>query len=295
MKIRLYLVALIILAQLGWLSVRYFLLTDELEAAPRIIVKADLARYSTSPRMQQFYDDFSLLGKSIWWDTAKWEPIFAENLRNPLSDQDDANNRRVQVSLANRPMPGDDVQGAIELLPASERLIGTRLSALWTQGEDGIWTFRLEAPGSSEDVLREGELRSTALVRPELACSKAGGIYDVHLRIQPFVPEAVKSALMSRKNDVVYLLNDDDARDLQAWLNAHTQEVPKSLPCTIEIALREEGSRPIAVQTYINGTPIHEAITRMKNGTFALPKVEPVPQPQEEETPTEPAPLPSAE
>ena len=133
-KIPLALLYLIILAQLGWLSLRFDTLSAELAAAPRIRVPAELQW----PYLQPTPTTFPQL------DAAN--PFFGASLRTDPSHP----------------------QSPIQLSS------GTTLAGFLRAGDDGLWRLtRVETPGSPEDQPADGERRMWVHARQTCAPSPA--------------------------------------------------------------------------------------------------------------------------
>lgn len=272
MKLRSCLVALIILAQLGWLGYHYHFRTEELRAAPRITVKPFLTSYGSIFCYKEDYNltDSPLFGKSLWWDAEKW--TINANFRHNDEEKDSS-----VKPFTGRPAPGDEVQGALELVPKQHHE-GTELIAIWSKGEDGFWTFRLEAPGSSEATPHEGEFSTRAMLWSNGAIYTAPAdhpeskSYSVSLVIHPFISPTREASSFSRYNPSInFYMNNDDRHVLRDWMRHATQKQLAQLPCALDIALRES-SPPMAVQASMFGLPIHEAILRIKEGKITLPE-----------------------
>ena len=281
MNIRLILVALIVLAQLGWLGADYIYRSMELANAPRILVNASLTPLGGGyfwPTRMTLEPETPLLGKSIWWSMQS-----VQHRR----DSD------VCIPITPRENPGDEMPGALELrlqfhgnvqlfrngicLQGEEAY----LSAIWSKGDNGLWNFRLVAPNSPEDVLADGELRTKAVITSWDGDEKNNLIT---FSLQPFKQ---KHTFLS----VHYELNDDMARAFQEWTQKDQTNTTHSnrfdrLQATMEIALRKDMS-PKVTQLYYNGIPAAEAIRLMKQDAFPLPaempkEAENVPPPVEE-------------
>ena len=153
-KIATSLVFLVLLAQLSYLVFALCKANHDLAVAPRIIVHTEPNRLSylffKSDEIALNKADETRLGRSLWWDSKPWITAHKKAHREY--------NDTEHPDCVSRPIPDEkEVQGSIELRPDSRSI---ELSVIWRRGENGLWNYRLEAPGSSEDVLHEGELRS---------------------------------------------------------------------------------------------------------------------------------------
>lgn len=270
MKFRTFLLFLIILAQIGWIAYLYVYRSQELATAPSICVRASLEPLHREPLglYPHKYElkDSPLFGKSLWWDAESWVDL--EDGAEP------------PTGLSQRPDPGDAVKGSLKLTPPVSYNDSILLSAIWTKGEDGIWNFRLEAPGSSEDVLREGELRTEAALWKtdryiRIQCDDQSETPKQLVLVMPIVPSSAKKGECVKRwaANIEYQLNNDDEHTLRNWLSNMSEQQKKSIPCTMEIALREH-CPPMVTQVYINGVRAHDAIEQIRQHRFKTPEAE---------------------
>ena len=298
MKIRLVLVALIVLGQFFWLALNYVSLSLELTYdASYIRVPAKL--YSSGDGYVATMDvpltpDNALLGKSIWWGD-KWEydqeitprPKPGKSIpRGGISESD--------REIAPRPKPGDEVQGAVEIRLKSWRSISllrdgkpleakdSHLIAIWHKGENDLWhVSRIVAPDSSEDILAEDEVRSKVEI-DYWTYNKEKKLLTLH--ISPFI------------GSVRYELNSDMKAEFRKWISkgtdledhviivkdtGHRRKDPNA---TMELAVRSN-KPPKATMLLYDGIPVPKAIQMMKDNQFPCSETEDTPQDQPEEEP----------
>ena len=241
-KITTSLVFLVLLAQLAYLVFALCRANHDLAVAPRIIVHLEPCRLtSLSLELNEIplnKADEPRLGRSLWWNSEPWITAY----RKAFQNHDDAE----PPDCVSRPAPDEkEVQGSIELRPNSGNI---ELSVIWRRGENGLWNYRLEAPGSSEDVLREGELRS-----PKVR-------WD---------PNSWKCTIDGYTLHCEYRITENDRNILKTWEANHEQEAKplKRNGVTIEVALQEK-ARPTITQIFLNGIPLQEALKMMKTDTF---------------------------
>ena len=260
-KIATSLVFLVLLAQLAYLVFALCKANHDLAVAPRIIVHttANLpySIFSSSDRIYLNRANEMRLGRSLWWSSEPWITAYKKKHR----DHDDAE----PPDCVSRPAPDEkEVQGSIELKPDSEDI---KLSVIWRRGEDGMWSYRLEAPGSSEDVLREGELRS-----PKVRCWPMSWYCSVGVALFDYD---------------TYDIAANDLEILKAWKVNHKQETEnlQRNGVTVEVALREK-AQPMVTRIFLNGIPLQEALKMMKNDTFPSenPKIIPTEHDDENRT-----------
>ena len=241
-KIAISLVFLVLLAQLAYLVFALCRANHDLAVAPRIIVHLEPCRLtSLSLELNEIplnKADEPRLGRSLWWNSEPWITAYKKAHQN----HDDTE----PPDCVSRPVPNEkEVQGSIELKPDSGSI---GLSVVWRRGENGLWSYRLEAPGSSEDVLREGELRSP--------------------KVQ-WHPNSRKCTIDGYTLHCVYRITENNRNILRTWEANHEQESEplKRNGVTIEVALREK-AQPTITQIFLNGIPLQEALQMMKTDTF---------------------------
>ena len=242
-KIATSLVFLVLLAQLSYLVFALCKANHDLAVAPRIIVHttANLpySIFSSSDRIYLNRANEMRLGRSLWWSSEPWITAYKKKHR----DHDDAE----PPDCVSRPAPDEkEVQGSIELKPDSEDI---KLSVIWRRGEDGMWSYRLEAPGSSEDVLREGELRS-----PKVRCWPMSWYSAVCVDLFGYD---------------TYDMTANGRNILETWKTNHEREAEtlQRNGVTVEVALREK-AQPMVTRIFLNGIPLQEALKMMKTDTF---------------------------
>ena len=151
----------ILCAQLGYLLFLYLEPQAELRAAPRALVPAQwvsprksiYSRTQLRIRVEHPLQESAFVGKSLWWGV-EWAD---------------------KHNTAPRP-PAEGVQGAQEICSHMH------VSAFLRQEGAGLWHIdRIEAPGSSEDVPRAGELCVPALVeiKNNIVCTLSFDTYPV--------------------------------------------------------------------------------------------------------------------
>lgn len=238
MNIRYILIAVLVTFQLLWLGVRYYLADREIRHAPHLIVEAEAPRGKTIvPKTAYKLSQEEYFGKSLWWNEGWLDSKFTS-----YADPQEGG------SLAPRPCPAEGVTGAQELTLESD----INLAVYWHKGEDGLHVPRFEALGSSEDVAREGELRTVAARQ---FYTRRGGndpraLAEVELSFSPFSPTK-------------YLRYYMDPHTTETLL--HNTSSKDKLHYTMEIALRENHP-PIVTQVYINNVPLPQAVLGMKRG-----------------------------
>lgn len=305
-KLALITTALIVLAQLGWLSVQYDTFTREINASPTIWVRGEQLMGSVRPAILKTPVDPAspLLGKSLWWDKSFREALHTQVCNVGIPIIHNVGNRTHQTvghitspshlpdNFPTRPMPGAEVQGALELgsecggifwCVGRSRLFGhalfsapRRLAAFWKKGEDGLWSIqRLEAPGSSEDTPREGEQRGWAQLSMSPGWSRIYYIQkeDGSLSLCPIMWHITPLNQDSDDADTInyFLPESADRNALQAW-----RQLPPDIPTSIELVMRPK--HPIfARRVFIDGKPYENVIKDMiagKGGPLATKEAE---------------------
>lgn len=235
MKSRSVLVAIIILAQLGWLAVNYSTYAENLANAPRIRVRAEFNKAGNAcvkGEALELSPDSPHLGKSIWWaaDTFK-------------GHQD-------ETAIPARENPGDAVQGAMKLCDSSWRM---KFSVIWSKQADGLWDYRLEARGSSEDIIGEGQYRTEG----QLSFITNNPKVTLHLDLFP--------------QPLIYVFSGDMKQAISEWQKKAS--AGEELDATLELAMLPAGQTK-ATLCFINGIPASDAIRLMKEGDFPKPSTE---------------------
>ncbi len=254
---------LIITAQIAWLLGVSIYNEIRIAEAPRMIV--NLGKTLADP----VYSDFSLrftvklgdfevsepslgpevLGPSLWWGET-WGSQYVRSCK--ASD--------VPITCTPRPKPSD-VSGAVELTRDS----CLDVSVIWSQNPHGVWSFRLEAPGSSTDVLRDGEFRTTGNLS-FFPLSDADNRDVPAFDVQPFHRSA------DGYRDSLFPLSRTAASRITNFAQSHDKAQLKLVDITAEMAL-VKGGTPVCVDIRIGGIPLKDALRQMDDGSFPLPRV----------------------
>ena len=260
-KLASLLLVFIILAQLGWLSVRYDTLSHELNTAPHIIIRVDnkefyLSSFWPAKVVRQVTADDAFFGKSLWWDT-RWQGWINGLIYNEeLSIEGEETHITSPNELANtfplRPQPGEEVTGALEIKPN----VGYVFAGFWKKGEDGLWELcRIEAIDSSEDKAREGEQRlyvKMSMDEENLTVSRQGDKLVLKAAWE-FTPCA------EDKDIIGYSMPERrDNLAVNQWCTQHPEAV-----LAVKVILRTK--RPPLCQTLlIDGKPVAELIREIR-------------------------------
>ena len=220
---QLWLVGALLCGQLGCLLYLYLEPQAELRAAPRALMPAQWerpgkilnSRAQLRIREEHPLQDSAFVGKSLWWGK-EWAD---------------------KQNTAPRPL-AEGVQGAQELRSYMS------VAAFLRQEGAGLWHIaRIEAPGSSEDAPRAGELRVTAHIMVDI------------------------------KNDIVCTLNFDTYPQSPVWkelaLRAWLRDNHEKLSFTAEVAIRRKRGSVIT-QFYVNGIPLPEVTRLVREGKFGI-------------------------
>lgn len=204
------------------------------------------------------------MGRSLWWDQL-WQKelnTYADNGRMKMSD--DASQVVTADMLqpyALRPKP-EDVTGSLELSPIDN---SGSVAVFLKQERDGLWWInRVEVPESSEDVLREGEVRLP-------------GSYVIHMDAiredDRIVPMGTMKVYMGTRRPEGYTLSypiaKQDALVLEKWLN----DTWEHSCIAMEVALRR-WNRPLVVKVSANHLPLDQVVEMLRRGETP-PKWEP--------------------
>ncbi len=195
------------------------------------------------------HEDPKEIGKSIWWDASKMTETF---LRYEYGESRLENNN-VEIAVVGRPQPDASVRGAQRVGLTADYPV----SVIWTPQKIGEWTWRVEAPGSSEDVLRDGEVRTKGMLS---CCSKrvtdeGKSKVTFDFEVQPFGRSYFYPQLS-------YKLTDTDFEIMKTWVNRHKEDNP-AFKVTARVAVRE-GKSPVIIEVFVNGLPLREALQLMK-------------------------------
>lgn len=262
MNIRLILLSLVILAQLGWLGWQYAAREQEIAHSPHLLIRGD----TTDPRdwfrgdylaidLEQKLDlDSPAIGPSFRWE---------ENLSRPKNFEPDTNSVCIQPVQAREKQTNSVAELTWGYMPGDG-------AAFWSRGKDGLWRLsRIEAAGSPQDAAKAGELRLPMLYRVSretVACHQSKAVLSIspllrrekHPRIHFYVPEGYGDFMdiwqKAYPHEEVENYNerwDIWARELarQEW--------------EVEVVLRPDGSF-FPVQVYLNGIPYNEAIPLLR-------------------------------
>lgn len=213
-------VIFVVLAQLLWLGAHFLLSKNELDRAPRISVKAvcNGSDIRPMPVRKSYAPDDPFFGKSLWWDA-------------------------MNEKIHSRPTPGPKVKGAMKLSYTDS------LAGFWRKGKDGLWQLvRVEAPDSSEDKAREGEIR---------LCVRSQSIVHIDETIL-FEPEThaigerhVTYNLVGFPRKVCRMLSS---------INRDSEEAP----LVMTLALRNDKS-PVAVGVTYKGEDLADVARKLAN------------------------------
>ncbi len=266
-RVPLIITLLIITAQIAWLLGVSIYNEIRIAEAPRMIV--NLGKTLADP----VYSDFSLhhtvklgdsevsepslgpevLGPSLWWGET-WDSQYVRSCK--ASD----GSSFASVPVTPRPKPSD-VSGAVELT-CNSRL---DVSVIWSQNPHGVWSFRLEAPGSSTDVLRDGEFRTSGSLS-FFPLSDSDNRDVPTFTVRPFH----RSAYMY--GDSLFPLSRAAASRITNFAQSHDKAQLKLVDITAEMAL-VKGGTPVCVDIRIGGIPLKDALRQMDDGSFPLPRV----------------------
>ena len=225
-------------------------LCDSSPSVPRMLVKADYdwhgyfdidtdaIRLGVSP----------LIGRSIWWEKDDWQKLIDERAESASSLQ----------PFEGRPAPPPEITKARCFHPGQELPV----AVFWREGEDGMHTIsRIEARGSSEDVPREGELRTSG----ELYADSTYGYVDSVRRGEQLVPAPFAHVFIETRyvaGSVRFHPTRSERKLLRRWGHGHTD------PDYVMEVLLPPGKSPVARQIFIDGHPYEEGLEYMRRGEF---------------------------
>ena len=225
-------------------------LCDTSPSVPRMLVKANYdwhghfdigtgaIRLGVSP----------LIGQSIWWEKDDWQKLI---------------NRRAEFAASlqpfeERPAPPPEITKARCFHPGQELPV----AVFWREGENGMHTIsRIEARGSSEDVPREGELRT----RGELYADSTYGDVDSVRRGEQLIPAPIAHVFIETHyvdGSVLFHPTRSERKLLRRWGHGHSD------PDYVMEVLLPPGKSPVARQIFINGHPYEEGLEYMRRGEF---------------------------
>lgn len=268
MNIRLILLSVVILAQLGWLGWQYAAREQEIAHSPHLIIRGD----TTDPRdwfrgdylaidLEQKLDlDNPAIGSSFWWK-GDW------NI--PKDFEPDTDSVCIQPVQAREKQTGS----VVELTWGYEPGDG---AAFWRQGEGGLWRLeRMEAAGSPQDAAREGELRLPVLYnleREKIDSRQSKVILSIspllrrekHPGIRFYVPEGYGEFPDTGESDSPQskVICYDERWERRVSKMARQE-------WEVEVVLRPDGSF-FPVQVYLNGIPYNKAIPLLRQHKLPL-------------------------
>ncbi len=225
-------------------------LCDTSPSVPRMLVKADYDWHG--------YFDIStgairlgvspLIGRSIWWEKDDWQKLINKRAESASSLQ----------PFEGRPAPPPEITKARCFHPGQELPV----AVFWREGENGMHTIsRIEARGSSEDVAREGELRT----RGELYADSTYGYVDSVRRGEQLIPAPFAHVFIETQYVAGCVLFHPTRRErklLRRWGHGHSD------PDYVMEVLLPPGESPVARQMFINGHPYEEGLEYMRRGEF---------------------------
>lgn len=257
--------SLIVAAQLVWLLGISLYNEYRIATAPHILVDSGYTLNDRLHRQFRFRAGVSddavslekgahLFGRSFWWD-ADWGFV-------PGKEADsESETKPVPVTCTARPKPSD-VTGAVQLKEG----LCCDVSVIWYPGEKGVWSYRIEVPGSSVDVLRDGELRTGGSIM-------YSRISDNGSEVPAFIINPFRSVKHVRDLELRPVSNSTRV-ETRYFTRYKNEEQLKQVRITAEMALIE-GGVPVCVGICIGGIPLKQASRKMRYNSFHLP---PVPQ-----------------
>lgn len=256
-------ILLIIIAQIGWLLGVSIYNEIRISKVPHIIVNVGktLADTDIDPLRCTYsvkIEDKAVFGRSLWWGESWTERSRRGEDESGESGETEAEERSIPCDP--RPKP-EDVTGAAELdREFFDAPHSCSVSVIWKQGKNGEWNFRLEAPGSSEDVLREGELRTAGYINYTPVCDEKDE------------DKVIPACTVFPFGDAVFRLSDSSLTAIRNYRARKEEKQTALVNYTVEVA-PVEGGEPACVSIRIGGLPLREAISRMNNDSFPLPDV----------------------
>ena len=227
-------------------------LRDTPPSVPRMLVKANYdwhgyfristgaIRLGVSP----------LIGQSIWWEKDDWQKLINKRAESADSLQ----------PFEGRPAPPPEITKALCFHPGQELPV----AVFWREGEDGMHTIsRIEARDSSEDVPREGELRT----RGELYADSTYGYVDSVHRGEQLIPAPIANVFIETyyvDGSVRFHPTRGERKLLRRW----DHEYVDSDPDYVMEVLLPPGESPVPRQIFINGHPYEEGLEYMRRGEF---------------------------
>lgn len=250
------LVLLVVLGQLTWLGYNYHARTQELEAAPTIIVPC----MDSDPR-DLFRGDYVtfLCGFSY----SLTDPLFNDVLHwDNLSPH-------IYADEPIKPVPARSATNPDSvLITADDEYKVIPMAAFWVPGgESEARLVRLANRGSAQDVAREGEVRTAVTARVSH--------FSAHQRDEDYVTEVSVRIMLcvSDSNSTAsfrYYVPEGEGDVFRAWRECPGSEGPfpsGRVQTSAELVCR--GNSGLVVrELYMNGIPWLEAIERIRKGTF---------------------------
>lgn len=267
------LVLLVVLGQLTWLGYNYHARTQELEAAPTIIVPCmdsdprDLFRgdYVT------FLCGFSYsLTDPLFNDVLHWDNLPPHTYGDGGATVKLQNGEHLRVPVEQiKPVPARAATNPDSvLITADDEYKVIPMAAFWVPGgKNEAQLVRLANRGSAQDVAREGEVRTAVTARVSHFSahqSEEGYVTEVSVRLMLCVSDSNSTALFR------YYVPEGEGDVFRAWRECPGSEGPfpsGRVQTSAELVCR--GNSGLVVrELYMNGIPWLEAIDRIRKGTF---------------------------
>lgn len=286
---RVYLLFVVVAAQLAWLGWNYVERSRELEESPVIRIACtdydprDLFRgdYVSIQTRQEV--PLELAGTSLYWgeETCKRVNVYSHWNRETKQDEE----YQVINPLQPRPVPAGGEKedgGALVLEPDTCE----RLAVFWKKGADGLHhVCRVEAPGAVQDTPAEDEIRA-------LMWGRLSGDYDVVRDEERIVSVKQKTRLglsFSRQHwrGMRFYVEEGTGDIRRPWVYGGEGKdiVPSDrIHRTVDIVIRENAA-PVPRMLYLNGVPYPEAVEQIRNRTFKWPDAPATPEPDAADQP----------
>ena len=260
--IRIYLLYVIVLAQLVWLGWNYGDRVREVESSP--VLHVSCSNYDPRDLLRGDYvmldvtQTFPLekVGASFFWTEALCHAVNHSTLYVAETRKEYAVSNPLQPRAATGNVPVEIRSYASDL----------RVAVFWKKGEDALHQIaRVEVPGSSADVAQEGERRiemwASLRRRAEYVAESDTAELRVDLRLR-----------FSKNNSFLRYYVEEKSGDLdRIWYEElkHTWNAFPDIRVhrTVELVLRKDAA-PIPRMVYLNGIPYPEAVEKIRNRTF---------------------------
>lgn len=266
-------VLLVVLGQLTWLGYNYHARTQELAAAPTIIVPC----MDSDPRdlfrgdYVSFLCGFSYsLTDPIFNDVLHWDNLSPRTHRDGCAIVNSQSGGCYWVPVEQiKPLPTRAATNPDSVLISSDdehKVIP--MAAFWVPGgKSEARLVRLANRGSAQDVAREGEVRTAVTARVSSFSahrSEEGYVTEVSVRLMLCVSDSNSTAVFR------YYVPEGEGDVFRAWRECPGSEGPfpsGRVQTSAELVCR--GNSGLVVrELYMNGIPWLEAIDRIRKGTF---------------------------